>query len=344
MPENLVGLFPPLSPTDVGGVQESGRIARDGLRERFQEAFVPLCVRGRKTHTPSSSETKSPLKAARAARALHPAQILVWHIGMLKLLPLIGSKARITLFMHGIEVWKDQSPLLRRLTNRVDLFLSNSDYTWERFLTHRPDLTGASHQTVHLGIGSPEPARSEARDPAALMIGRLPRTEDYKGHRQIIRAWKSVTGAIDSARLDIAGEGDLKSDLMGLAREVGVSSKVRFLGHIAEQDKINLLRRGRALVMPSQNEGFGLVYLEAMRHGTPCLVGENDAGREVVGAGAGISVDPDDAEKLTAALVQLLSPGPEWTGRSQAARSRYEKYFTASHFVGRLSNALSGTP
>jgi glycosyltransferase involved in cell wall biosynthesis len=93
--------------------------------------------------------------------------------------------------------------------------------------------------------------------------------------------------------------------------------------------------------MPSQGEGFGLVYLEAMRLGRPCLVSTCDAGREVVAPPtAGLAVDAKDEAALVEATMSLLSfcdHRPEW---SDAARQRYETQFTATHFQERLLSAL----
>ena len=53
-------------------------------------------------------------------------------------------------------------------------------------------------------------------------------------------------------------------------------------GQVKEDVKQDLLMRCRCLALPSRGEGFGLVYLEAMRMGRPCLVSTVDAAREVV--------------------------------------------------------------
>jgi glycosyltransferase involved in cell wall biosynthesis len=102
-----------------------------------------------------------------------------------------------------------------------------------------------------------------------------------------------------------------------------------------------LIAEARCLVLPSKGEGFGLVYLEAMRLGRPCLSSTLDAGREVVNPPeAGLAVDPDDAMALSDAVVRLLNRGPEWERWSASAKARYESSFTAAHFEQRLVCAL----
>jgi glycosyltransferase involved in cell wall biosynthesis len=110
---------------------------------------------------------------------------------------------------------------------------------------------------------------------------------------------------------------------------------------VSEDEKQNLLARCRCLALPSRSEGFGLVYLEAMRLGRPCLVSTLDAGREVVNPPeAGLAANPDSPQPLAEAVCRLLTSGPEWNQWSMQARRRYEDYFTARHFQERHLQAL----
>jgi phosphatidylinositol alpha-1,6-mannosyltransferase len=178
------------------------------------------------------------------------------------------------------------------------------------------------------------------------MIGRLLRSEDYKGHRELLAAWPAVQGRVPGAELWVAGDGDLRTELEGLARRTLPAGAARFWGSVPDAEKERLLRRARCLVLPSRSEGFGLVYLEAMRLGRPCLVSSLDAGREVVNPPeAGLAVDPRRPDELAAAVARLLAASaPEWRGWSAQARGRYERGFTAAHFQDRLAAALAPAP
>ncbi|MCS7312722.1 MAG: glycosyltransferase family 4 protein, partial [Acidobacteria bacterium] len=169
------------------------------------------------------------------------------------------------------------------------------------------------------------------------MVSRLARREDYKGHREVIAAWPRVLKYIPEARLSIIGDGDLRPELERWARSMGLTSHIHFWGWVPEDRKEALIAESRCLVMPSRGEGFGLVYLEAMRMGRPCLVSPFDAGREVVNPPeAGLAADPQNPDELAQAVCRLLTPGPEWDRWSAQARARYESYFTARHFQERL--------
>jgi phosphatidylinositol alpha-1,6-mannosyltransferase len=197
---------------------------------------------------------------------------------------------------------------------------------------------------VALGLGAPDLHRVPAAEaPVALILGRMQKGEGYKGHEELIRVWPKVRARVANAQLWIAGGGSLEAELKALAGKVGEAGHVRFFGVIPDEEKQRLILQARCLALPSKGEGFGLVYLEAMRSGRPCLSSDSDAGREVVNPPeAGLSVDPGDAEALCDALARLLTEGPEWQRWSVNARARYESQYTTKHFEERLLAALSG--
>ena len=331
----LLGVFPALE--SLGGVQTSGREAWQGIVNQIGENRACFF-----DYRSGGSKTRAALSAL--AQRQRTAILLVWHLHLLKLAPLVaGAAARVVVFLHGIEAWRPQDSLTRWALGKVDLFLSNSDHTWERFADFNPAFRGTAHATVHLGAREPAGERVRGPDatPIALMLGRMLRGEDYKGHRQLIEAWPRVLEMSPDAELWIAGDGDLRPALEQLVRTRGLGARVRFWGCISEERKERLIEQCRCLAMPSRGEGFGLVYLEAMRLGRPCLVGDRDGGREVVNPPeAGLAVDPDDPRQLAAAVSQLLTPGSDWDDWSLAARRRYESGFTAQHFRERLNAAL----
>jgi phosphatidylinositol alpha-1,6-mannosyltransferase len=332
---DLLALFPSFESPFFGGVQAAGRQAWHGIaaRQMRAEAFF---------YEPGASRLATVLRALRS-RA-RPDILLVWHCGLLKLAPFIAaSNRRRVLFLHGVEVWRKHDSLTNLAMRKTDLFLSNSDHTWNRFLKFHPELTDASHRTVHLGIGEPFPLPPPppGQTPAALMIGRMQRDEGYKGHREMIEAWPRVTQSMAAAELWIVGGGDLRPELEQLSQSLGMSNSIKFFGAVPDAAKDDLIRRCRVLALPSTGEGFGLVYLEAMRMGRPCIVSHLDAGKEVVNPPeAGLAVDLADPAQIAAATLKLLTGGPDWDQISARAKHRYESRFTAAQFEKRLLLAL----
>ncbi|MFN7918890.1 MAG: glycosyltransferase family 4 protein [Bryobacteraceae bacterium] len=263
---------------------------------------------------------------------------------MLKLLPFLrpARDTKVLVYLHGIEAWRTFGYFDRALWHRVDLALSNSTFTWKRCLEFNRAL--ASVPWKHVALGYEEPAPDSAPNsslPRAIMVGRMEPGEDYKGHRQVLRAWPRVTERIPGAELVIVGGGALVPDFQRIAAESPAQDSIRFTGAICDKEKDSLLREASCLLMPSSGEGFGIVYLEAMRYGKPCLVSTLDAGQEVVGPEAGIAVDREDPDAMADAIVRLLADTPERRRIGNAARERYESQFTAQHFRKRLIDAIA---
>lgn len=354
---DMLAVFPSLATGCVGGVQTSGRVAWSAIEDAWHRrdghgAAQLFECGGALTGASASSTSWAGRGGAKLAAILRVTgarwsarTVLVWHLGLLKLLPFFRLPgARIVVFLHGIEAWRRQDLVTRRLLPRVDLFLSNSEHTWRKFAAWHPQLREATHRVVPLGLGEPtaRAPRRPASPPAALMLGRLARGEEYKGHRELIAAWGEVSRQMPEAELWIAGDGDLRPELERWTSSLKHGSRVRFCGRVTEPEKERLLTEARCLVLPSQGEGFGLVYVEAMRLGRPCLVSTVDAGREVVNPPeCGLAVDPHQPAAIGTAVGRLLTDGPEWERWSRQARERYESQFTAARFRGRLLEALA---
>src|SRR5581483_4766119 len=235
----VLGVFPGLGGPNAGGIQAYGRLAWQAVatHTHAQGGSAGLLVYGQADASDlvlgdaSSFAAASKWRVLRAAltRTWRAPLVCFWHLHLLRLLPLLRvGPAKVVLFLNGIEAWCDPGTILRRLLQRVDLFLSISDFTWRRFLEFHPQLADRPHRTVHLGLEEPTAEVESPEDPpAALILGRIVRQEDYKGHRELIRIWPRVLQRIPKARLWIVGDGDLRPDLEQLSHELKVADFVR---------------------------------------------------------------------------------------------------------------------
>lgn len=108
-------------------------------------------------------------------------------------------------------------------------------------------------------------------DIICVSIGRLvPR----KGYDILLTAWKDIP----RAKLVIIGDGPLKAHLTSLIENYGISERVQLMGQVDEEVKFKLLSISDIYVSAAQHEGFGIVFLEAMRAGLP-IVATNDGGQ-----------------------------------------------------------------
>jgi glycosyltransferase involved in cell wall biosynthesis len=151
--------------------------------------------------------------------------------------------------------------------------------------------------TLHLTPDSS--MRSET--PVFIYIGRLKR---YKGVDLVIRSFALLEHS--TAQLEIAGTGDYRPRLESLVRELGIESRVRFLGFIPEDSKVTLLRRAWAATLASPKEGWGISNMEAAACGTPVIASDSPGIREsVVNGETGFLVPHGDTAAMAAAMGKL---------------------------------------
>ena len=128
----------------------------------------------------------------------------------------------------------------------------------------------------------------------------------------LLRAFAELAAAHPEAELAIAGEapaaGPLFPDWRALAAALGVGERVRFLGHVSEEEKAHLYGAALCFAFPSLYEGFGLPPLEAMACGTPVVCADASSLPEVVGDAA-LTAPPGDVEAWRRALVRLWEDG-----------------------------------
>ena len=187
-------------------------------------------------------------------------------------------------------------------------------------------------------------ALAAAGETFVLVVARMSAAERYKGHDELIEAWAELVRDAPPAlapRLLLVGDGDDRARLTAKAREAGLRDTVRFTGAVAAATLDELYRRATAFALPSRDEGFGLVFLEAMRAGRACLALAGTAPAEIVDDGeTGDLVAAAAPEALVPALARLLAD-PERTRRLGAAgRVRFEREFTFEAFERRLEPLL----
>ncbi|HEX9943785.1 MAG TPA: glycosyltransferase family 4 protein [Thermoanaerobaculia bacterium] len=244
--------------------------------------------------------------------------------------------------LHGLEVWRPLEWDRSRALANATVTCAVSSHTIERARPFCPQIGGAA--VLPLALEERKPAGAVDAPLLArldrgflLIAGRMDARERYKGHDQLLEALT----ALPDARLVAAGDGDDRRRLEEKAAALGIGGRVAFTGFVSEATLAELYRRCAAFVMPSRGEGFGLVYLEAMRAGKPVLAARGSAAAEIVVDGAtGLLVDPDDREELRAALSQLLGYPGEARRMGEAGYERWKREFGVERFRARLEPML----
>ena len=263
--------------------------------------------------------------------------VVVMHLHLLPVaLPLVWRGARLLTVLMGIEAWAPLRPIERVALERAWKVVAISAHTAARFRAANPSLDTVPITVCRPGTPSmTQPAAERVDGPYALIVGRMNSRERYKGHDLLIEVWPLVREAVPSARLVVAGNGDDAPRLRAKAGE-----GIDFVGRVDEARLAALYRDATLFVMPSTDEGFGLVYLEAMRASTPCIAARGAAEEIITDGRDGVIVDAGDRDALVGALVRLFADPQARARMAAAAAQRVNGEFGPAALDARVRSVL----
>jgi glycogen synthase len=189
-----------------------------------------------------------------------------------------------------------------------------------------PGITSRS-SVIPNALQMPElpPATLVFDPPRLLCVGRL---VPDKGFDLALEAFAAVLRRFPSARLIVAGDGPARPDLEARADELGIRRAVEFLGWVDPEAVAALMNRASLVVMPSRQEPFGLVALQAAQLGRPIVATRVGGLPEVVlHDETGLLVPTDDPSALASAISSLLSEPERARQLGAAARGRASTVF-----------------
>lgn len=127
---------------------------------------------------------------------------------------------------------------------------------------------------------------------------------EKKGWQEWIEAVPQVLQAVPDAHFWIAGQGPLRPQYEALAHELGVAHRVKFLGF--RRDVADVMNALDVMALASHREPFGIVYVEAMLLGKPCIACDAGGAPDVVQNGeTGLLVPPRNPQKIAEAMIHL---------------------------------------
>jgi glycosyltransferase involved in cell wall biosynthesis len=167
-------------------------------------------------------------------------------------------------------------------------------------------------------LGKPSP------DPTILFVGK---DFERKGGDRLVRAFERVRIEVPQATLHLVGVSG-RFDVPGVV----VHGKIFNREHLAE-----LYRAARVFCLPSRYEPYGLVLLEAMAHGIPCVGSACESIPEILDDGrAGLVVADSGPAPLADALLELLTDYDRALELGAAGRGWVERSLTWDHVVARM--------
>lgn len=265
------------------------------------------------------------------------------HLAIARLAGIFNPSLRYYLIAHGIEAWRPYSWTERGALNHAHRILCVSDYTRKQILRFHPDLPAERALVVPNTLDPYFSAKSRApfagsifAAPRILTVSRLNSSDNYKGVDTLIEALPLIRQEYPLAYLRVVGNGDDQPRLQSLAAKLGVAQSIHFTGAIDDESLRAEYETCDLFALPSRKEGFGLVFLEAMTHGKPCIGARAGGAPEVINDSVGQLVDYGSAHDLAFAVAELVKHPRD----SEVVR-RHAASFAFPVFQQRLAAALN---
>ncbi len=367
---HLYKAYPPI----IGGIENTVELLAEAQAAAGHEVTVVVSSPDRWTRR----ETRNGVRVVRVARLLELASTPLspgLPLAVRRLRPdiahlhapyppaevanLVFGRARRTVITWHSDVVRQQrilrlyAPVLERVLQRAHRIFPTS----AAYLRRSPFLQPVASRcrVIPLGIhlepfASPEPSgaarlrlrwsgpprgHADRARPVILFVGRL---RAYKGLPYLLEALTRI-----DANLVIAGDGPEAGSLRARCRELRLTDRVHFAGHLPEDQLPAAYQAADVFVLPSHlpSEAFGLVLVEAMASGLPVICTELGTGTsEVIRHDeTGLVVPPADPSALALALERLLADPALRQRLGAAGRQRAQAEFSAPVYVERTQRA-----
>lgn len=250
-------------------------------------------------------------------------------------LAMILSLGNYVVYTHAYELMLPVSPLKRFALRRAKKVICISDFC--AGLVRELGVPASKMLVLPHGQDFDRVSSSSAKSdvPRILFVGRLDR--HYKGQDHLLEAAVLLKARGLSFDLRFSGGGDTLESFKAQADRMGIADCVHFLGFVSDAQLKQEFADAAIFAMPSNGEGFGLVYLQAMANGLPCICGDGDAAREVVvDQETGFVVPYANPERLADTLQRLIESPDLREQMGQAGKARYEAQFTEAAFERRF--------
>jgi phosphatidylinositol alpha-1,6-mannosyltransferase len=358
----ILGIFPELA--GLGGIQQVSRHIGATLEELAakkhlsceliglndpsgEDAFE---VAGREYSFRGFERNKAGLLAHLTVRARATQLVFTGHVNLAPLalgMKVLHHGLRYWVTVHGIEVWEPLPLARRHALGRASGIIAVSRYTAEVTAKMQEVAPGKiSVLSPALDPRHSAPDSEPLRWPVPpgsrvlLTVGRLLASEPGKGVDLVIQALPRLLKSFPNLYYVVIGDGDGRPPLEKLAAECGVAERVLFPGSRSGSLR-TCYEAAEVFVMPSRQEGFGIVYLEAMAAGRPVVGAACGGATEVIADGeTGFLVNYGDVPALEQRLAALLANDGLRQKMGEAGRRRTEELYRFEQFRDRLIGIL----
>ncbi len=221
----------------------------------------------------------------------------------------LGRVRRYHVILHGIEAWKRVAVIDRLALRAATNIVATTCFTAEECARHN-GLSSKHFRVIPLCADErkvdPSPSFNLHGKFKLLCVARQDVRERYKGFEHVFEAIGRLLPAHPGIHLNLVGTGNDQERLKAEAKKLGVHDQVTFWGALPDAELAAAYQHCDVFVMPSKNEGFGIVFLEAMRHGKPCIGGNHGGTPYVIEhERSGYLVEYGDVESICRYLSRL---------------------------------------
>lgn len=281
-----------------------------------------------------------------------PKQVFCGHINLAPLVQILCVPLGIpyTVLTYGKEVWEPLPNKYQQALKQATKILTISRYSRDRCCESN-HLDPEKFQLLPCMVDGDKfipgllpvdliEGYNLQRAKILMTVARLWSGDPYKGVDVTIRSLPIILQSFSEVKYLIIGQGDDQTRLAKLAQDLGVGEKVIFAGFVPTEDLVKHYQVADAYVMPSQ-EGFGIVYLEAMACGLPVLSGDGDGSADPLQDGKlGWRVPHRDPEAVANACIEMLK-GEDKRCDGQWLREESLKIFGRITFTKRVKQIFN---
>ena len=286
-------------------------------------------------------------------------KVFIGHINLAVagiLIKLLNPGVKIYLTAHGIEIWDKISFIKKYFLKKCNYILAVSSYTKKCIAeTHSypadriiifPNtldpyfrIPGKFEKPVNIL----EKFKIDINDTVLLTLGRLSSVEGKKGYDKVIAVLPEIKNNKDGLKYLIVGKYDQQeySRIQKLIVDKKLEDDVILTGFVSDEELTDYYLSADIFVMPSKQEGFGIVFLEALVCGLTVIAGNKDGSIDVLKNGElGTLIDPDNSEQLKTEILNNLNVIED----KEFLSSEVQETFGFEKFKERLEEIITSPP
>ena len=289
----------------------------------------------------AAASRRSGVAALHAHFADRPASFAYWAHRMTGL-PFSFTAHAIDIFEHGLT-----DALMVTKLREARYVITVCDFNKQFILDHYPGAIADSIHVINNCIDLKYFVFRESEPEGERFVLSVGRLVPKKGFNLLIRACAKLRGQGQDVRFKIIGEGPERGTLESLADSLGVRDLITLVGAAPHDAVKDLLGRATIFCMPfrrtpsGDQDSLSLVLIEAMASGVPVISTRLAAIPEIVDHGVnGLLVEPEDADGIAAAIMQLIDNPVLRESLRRAARAKVESRFSLPVNVGKVRNLM----